>query len=163
MRAEDNNDVLLHRIEINHWQDHSDACRHSLVLEARDYLEIIWRLSHGFVLHDGNLLCLDLVGCCCCILFPLPSVSLFMDNLIYLPFLRPANEVSEGYVFTGVCLSTGRVGVYPIVSNRGQRLTPPGRQPPAQCMLGYGQQAGGTHSTGMHSCVTFFRFGSVGS
>ena len=24
--------------------------------------------------------------------------------------------------------------------------------PPAQCMLGYGQQAGGTHPTGMHSC-----------
>ena len=24
--------------------------------------------------------------------------------------------------------------------------------PPAQCILGYGQQAGGTHPTGMHSC-----------
>ena len=24
--------------------------------------------------------------------------------------------------------------------------------PPAQCMLGYGQQAGSTHPTGMHSC-----------
>ena len=24
--------------------------------------------------------------------------------------------------------------------------------PPQQCMLGYGQQAGGTHPTGMHSC-----------
>ena len=24
--------------------------------------------------------------------------------------------------------------------------------PPAQCMLGYGQQAGDTHPTGMHSC-----------
>ena len=36
--------------------------------------------------------------------------------------------------------------------------TPPGRHPPcadtppAQCMLGYDQQAGGTHPTGMHSC-----------
>ena len=39
---------------------------------------------------------------------------------------------------------------------------PPGRHPPcpvhaeidppAQCMLGYGQQAGGMHPTGMHSC-----------
>ena len=29
---------------------------------------------------------------------------------------------------------------------------PPGRHPPMQCTLGYGQQAGGTHSTGMHSC-----------
>ena len=26
--------------------------------------------------------------------------------------------------------------------------------PPAQCMLGYDQQAGGTHPTGMHSCLT---------
>ena len=34
--------------------------------------------------------------------------------------------------------------------------TPPGQTPPAQCMLGYGQQAGGTHPTGMHSC--FYRF-----
>ena len=29
--------------------------------------------------------------------------------------------------------------------------TPPLADPPAQCMLGYGQQAGGTHPTGMHS------------
>ena len=31
---------------------------------------------------------------------------------------------------------------------------PPGRypRPRPQCMLGYGQQAGGTHPTGMHSC-----------
>ena len=27
-----------------------------------------------------------------------------------------------------------------------------GYTPLAQCMLGYGQQAGGTHPTGMHSC-----------
>ena len=36
---------------------------------------------------------------------------------------------------------------------------PLGRKPPwqtfplAQCMLGYGQQAGATHPTGMHSCI----------
>ena len=30
--------------------------------------------------------------------------------------------------------------------------TPPGRHPPAQCMLGYGQQAGGMLPTGMNSC-----------
>ena len=28
----------------------------------------------------------------------------------------------------------------------------PGQTSPAQCMLAYGQQAGGTHPTGMHSC-----------
>ena len=33
--------------------------------------------------------------------------------------------------------------------------TPPGQDadtPPMQCMLGYSQQVGGTHPTGMHSC-----------
>ena len=41
--------------------------------------------------------------------------------------------------------------------------TPPGHVPPHQCMLGYGQQAGGTHFTGMHSCLYNFRgkFGQV--
>ena len=29
---------------------------------------------------------------------------------------------------------------------------PVGRHPPRRCMLGHGQQAGGTHPTGMHSC-----------
>ena len=29
---------------------------------------------------------------------------------------------------------------------------PPGRYTPHLCMLGYGQQAGGTHPNGMHSC-----------
>ena len=33
----------------------------------------------------------------------------------------------------------------------------PGQTPPAQCVLGYdGQQAGGTHPTGMHSCSAYF-------
>ena len=96
-------------------------------------------------------------------------------------FLPPANEVCEGYVFTGVCLSTRgclthcMLGYTPLtgtppgeVHSPGQ--TPPGRYtpawsdtpasecwdtntPPAQCMLGYGQQAGSTHPTGMHSCL----------
>ena len=36
--------------------------------------------------------------------------------------------------------------------------TPPGQTPlpHAQCMLGYGKQVGGTHPTGMHSCVLLF-------
>ena len=36
--------------------------------------------------------------------------------------------------------------------------TLPVRHPPAQCMLGYGQQAGGMHPTGMHSCCFFLFF-----
>ena len=31
--------------------------------------------------------------------------------------------------------------------------TPRAGTPPPQCILGYGQQAGGTHPTGMHSCL----------
>ena len=115
--------------------------------------------------------------------------------------LPPANEVCEGYVFTGVCLSTGGGDstcagtpprsapgrytptpqqVHPQTSTPLLAGTPPGRYPPprqvppgrytpqqvhppgqfppqgrytprSQCMLGYGQQAGGTHPTGMHS------------
>ena len=141
--------------------------------------------------------------------------------------LPPANEVCEGYAFTGVCLSTG--GVCPIAcwdppqADTPQQVHPPGQTPPrqvhppgqvhprqvhppagtplrqvhtpgqvhplagtplwagtplgrytpgqvhpllgrytpwvgtppAQCMLEYGQQAGGTHPTGMHSCFNF--------
>ena len=70
--------------------------------------------------------------------------------------LPPANEVCEGYVFTGVCLSTGgvsaplHVGIHnPLGRHPPLVDTPLGRH---QCMLGYGQQAGGTHPTGMHSC-----------
>ena len=32
------------------------------------------------------------------------------------------------------------------------KTLPLGRHPPAQCMLGYDQQADGAHPTGMHSC-----------
>ena len=60
--------------------------------------------------------------------------------------LPPANEVCEGYVFTGVCLSTGEGGSGPMHAG------PPADTPSVQCMLGYDQQAGGTHPTGMHSC-----------
>ena len=49
--------------------------------------------------------------------------------------------------------------VHPRAGTPPGRYTPkrgtPHRQvhPPAQCMLGYGQQAGGTHPTGMQSCL----------
>ena len=36
------------------------------------------------------------------------------------------------------------------------RYTPIGRYTPAQCMLRYGQQAGGTHPNGMQSCLATF-------
>ena len=47
-------------------------------------------------------------------------------------------------LFTGVVAATPSLG-------RSPRQTPPWSDtPPAQCMLGYGQRAGGTHPTGMH-------------
>ena len=57
-------------------------------------------------------------------------------------------------------------GVCPIACwdthHPGQTPTPhlPGQThpPTAQCMLGYGQQAGGTHPTGMHSCSSIFLY-----
>ena len=68
-------------------------------------------------------------------------------------FLPPANEVCEGYVFTRVCHSVhGGESTW-----AGTPLgpgTPPGtRYTPRAVHAGrYGQQAGGTHPTAMHSC-----------
>ena len=84
-----------------------------------------------------------------------PNFVLFPDRFTYIKciivmFLPPANEVCEGYVFTGVCLSTRGV----CVSGPGRclPLIPPGQtspgqtphclvhagiHPPVQCMLGY--------------------------
>ena len=73
-------------------------------------------------------------------------------------FLLPANEVCEGYVFTGICLSTGKAVAGP-EADTPQADTPLPNAcwdtPPADT-TGYGQQAGGTHPTGMHSCSPFF-------
>ena len=66
------------------------------------------------------------------------------------------NEVGQGNVLTPVCHS-----IHKGVCHTPPDQTPPtplgrhsplGRHPPVQCMLGYGQQAGGTHPTGMQSC-----------
>ena len=48
--------------------------------------------------------------------------------------------------------------VHPQAGTPPGRYTPlgrytPGQVHPQQCMLGYGQQAGGTYPTGMHSCL----------
>ena len=81
-------------------------------------------------------------------------------------FLPSANEVCEGYVFTGVCLSTvGRDLPHCML---GYTPPPLGRHPPdpqwadipwadtpMQCMMGYGQQASSTHPTGMQSCYLY--------
>ena len=67
------------------------------------------------------------------------SEDLWRRSNVIRKFLPPANEVCEGYVFTGVCLSTGG-GVCPIAcwdTPQDQRQTPPrvdtpGQTPPSQ-------------------------------
>ena len=108
-------------------------------------------------------------------------------------FLPPANEFCEGYVFTPVCQSFCLQGEYlgrytpqgrytPWAGNPNGQIHPPGRYtpwagtPPGRYTsqgrynpLGavhagrYGQQAGGTHPTGMHSClfVCLFFFSKI--
>ena len=99
---------------------------------------------------------------------------------VYEIFLPPSTKLRQGNVFTHVCHSVHR-GVYPSMHRVETRpsqtpwanTTPPpqvdtphrvdtplGRQPPAQCMLGYSpqcmlgysQQVDSMHPTGMHSC-----------
>ena len=43
--------------------------------------------------------------------------------------------------------------VHPLGRYTPQQIHPRAGTPPVQCMLGYGQQAGGTHPIGMHSCL----------
>ena len=87
-----------------------------------------------------------------------------------------STKLRQGNVFTPVCLSFCSQGVGGVCHPPSRH--PPGRHPlgrlpwadppgqtppcpvhagihtppPGQCMLGYSQQAGGTHPTGMHSC-----------
>ena len=55
-------------------------------------------------------------------------------------------------VHGGVSASGRGVSATPQAAIPWADIPPLGRHPPVQCMLGYGQQAGGTHPTGMHSC-----------
>ena len=56
--------------------------------------------------------------------------------------LPPANEVCDGYVSPSRGLSASRGGLH----LGGVEQTPP------LVTLGHGQQVGGVHPTGMHSC-----------
>ena len=68
-------------------------------------------------------------------------------------YYRPQRSCGKVmFLHLSVILSTGGRGVSSSGPEGGQ--TPPGRHPPAQCMLGYGQQVDGTDPIGMHSCWT---------
>ena len=67
----------------------------------------------------------------------------------YSPLLPPAKKLRQGNVFTPVCHSVlPPLGRHPLPSACWIH-------PPAQCMLGYSQQAGGTHPIGIHSCLVY--------
>ena len=89
---------------------------------------------------------------------------LYHTELCVISYLPPAMKLGQGYVFTRVCDSVHRgdlqwpplhAGIHP-----HQRQAPPphwtrGRHPsPSAVHAGrYGQQTGGTHPTGMQSCL----------
>ena len=72
-------------------------------------------------------------------------------------------RLGQGNIFTSVCytLSSGRGGDWlPIMHHRSHDhggLLPGGLgRPPESDTMGYGQQAGSMHPTGMHSCCIIF-------
>ena len=106
-------------------------------------------------------------------------VIIRVSNALLLTLLPPANEVCGGHGFTGVCLSTGVGEGGVLVSVQGGGLRPgglclegsdqgvlcPGGLCPEMVSVGGGggggvlswrplDRAGGTHPTGMHSCLS---------
>ena len=98
---------------------------------------------------------------------------------IFPGLLPPATKLGQGYVFTGVCDSVNRGGVtshppeqtpqsrHPPGAHNppgadtnppGAETTPPEQTPtPSEHAVRYGQRAGGTHPTGMQSCLNMLR------
>ena len=69
----------------------------------------------------------------------------------YPTFYRPQLSFGQGYIFTGVCHSVNGGGGGGILAYT--EADPPGtRHPPKKIFVPYGQSAGGTHPSGMHSC-----------
>ena len=74
-------------------------------------------------------------------------------------FYRPQTKLREGYVFTRVCDSVNRGGSASVCAPPKEQTPPREQTPradtpsPSAVYAGrYGQQAGGTHPTGMQTC-----------
>ena len=160
-------------------------CSRVFIIRHTVYAWLILTPSHNEIYRQLIVITPSKVGT----LFS-PWTNLFQFHVSFVCLiLSPANEVWGKVIFLhlSVILFTGGkyLGRYPRADTPPGRYTPwqvhpragappwqvhpwqvpPGRYPPGrylrQCMLGYGQQAGGTHPTGMHSCFLFF-FGKIG-
>ena len=81
-------------------------------------------------------------------------VSLSEDKCCH--YYRPQLLLRKGYVFIGVCLSTGGRCTLPLKIPPPRQTPPPGRRPPGRTPpLGVHWYPTGTHPTGMHSCLIF--------
>ena len=86
------------------------------------------------------------------------------EEMRYFLLLPPPTKLRQGNVYTPVCHSVHipRVDTPQADTSLGKHPPSkhtPGRHPhPHPCAVhtGYGQQAGGTHPTGMHSCLSKF-------
>ena len=92
-------------------------------------------------------------------MFPFPSVAQSVGPAGYTVTdwlsLGPVNQLTNELIITARNEVAARF--LHLSGQTRPEQTPPlpvhaGIHPPAQCTLGYGQQAGGTHPTGMHTC-----------
>ena len=74
---------------------------------------------------------------------------------IKLNFYRPETKSWEGNVFTGVCLSTGRGGVGFYHREPPWQSSPWTQTPPPTVLTMAATAAGGTHPTGILTCVIY--------
>ena len=67
-------------------------------------------------------------------------------------YLPPATKLGQGYVYIPVCNSVHGQTSWIEPPPAPGRYPPADTPPPTQCMLKYGQQAVGTHPTGIQTC-----------
>ena len=69
-------------------------------------------------------------------------------------FIARKRSLGQGNIFTSACHSVHKGGLHAgegvCMQGRGSASRGVGQTPPST--MGYGQETGGTHPTGMHSC-----------